>query len=98
MIKYKGTTLYPQAIFDLLESVQEIVCYKVHVKKDELGKDVLTVILDQKLANSPLIEEIRLMCNARLRVVPEFSYMELDKLRSMVFKHTLRKPEKITFE
>ena len=39
MIKLKGTTLYPPALFDLLNSMEEIKDYTVEVFSNDLGTD-----------------------------------------------------------
>lgn len=97
MIKFKGTTIYPKAIFEVLEHFREISCYKVLVEKDEVDNDDITVLLDANLENDPVFTTIREMCKARLRVVPKFQFLALDELRGLVYKKDLRKPEKILF-
>jgi phenylacetate-CoA ligase len=49
MIKFKGTTLYPPALFDLLNEMEEVVDYVAEVYSNELGMDeVLLHLLPQK--------------------------------------------------
>jgi len=43
MIKYKGTTLYPPAIFDVLDNVPYLENYVVEVSLDENGNDFILV-------------------------------------------------------
>tara|TARA_Y100000589_G_scaffold59097_1_gene49603 strand:+ start:22653 stop:23933 length:1281 start_codon:yes stop_codon:yes gene_type:complete len=97
MIKFRGTTLYPKAIFDLLDNYKTISCYKVIIKKDELNNDNITLLLDEKIANSNILNEIKQMCKSSLRVIPNFEFIEINKLRGMVYKKHMRKPEKIKF-
>ncbi len=97
MIKFKGTTIYPKAIYDVLEHFQEISCYKVLVNKDELGNDNITILLEKKLENQPVFNEIKALSKSKLRVVPKFDFIEADKLRGMIYQKHLRKPEKIKF-
>lgn len=97
MIKYKGTTLYPKAIFEVLEHFEEITCYKILVEKDELNNDDITILLERPLAESSVLENIKELCKARLRVLPKFDFHEPDELRNMVYKKHMRKPEKILF-
>ena len=97
MIKFKGTTLYPKAIFEVLEHFREISCYKVLVEKDAVNNDDITVLLDANIEHTPVFATIREMCKARLRVVPKFRFLTSDELRAAVYKKDLRKPEKILF-
>ncbi|MGB0915181.1 MAG: phenylacetate--CoA ligase family protein [Crocinitomicaceae bacterium] len=97
MIKYRGTTLFPKAIFDVLEDFKVISCYKVNIDKDELNNDVITVLLEDKLNNSETLNEVKELCKSKLRVVPKFEFMEINKLRGLVHKKHMRKPEKIKF-
>lgn len=97
MIKYKGTTLYPKAIFEVMESFREISCYKVLVEKDALNNDEITILLETRIEESAVFADIRHMCQARLRVIPKFAFLDADELRASVYKKHLRKPEKILF-
>ena len=97
MIKYKGTTLYPKAIFEVLESFREISCFKVLITKDELNNDEITILLDEKIESTTVYDEIRELCKAKLRVIPHFDFLTGDRLRAEVYRKDLRKPEKIKF-
>ena len=39
MIKFKGTTLYPPALFDLLNEMEEVLDFVVDVYSNEIGMD-----------------------------------------------------------
>ena len=45
MIKYKGTTLYPAAIFDVLDNVDYVENYLVEVSINDIGMDDVLVIV-----------------------------------------------------
>ena len=97
MIKFKGTTIYPKAIFEMLEQFVEISCYKIIVNKDELNNDEITILLEDKIESTSVFLSILDQCKSKLRVVPKFVFLESNTLRSMVYKTNLRKPEKIKF-
>ncbi len=97
IIKYKGTTLFPNAIFNVLDNRAEINCYKVIVSKDGLGNDALRIWLENSLEGSEKMADLIEACRAVLRVVPEFEFMEKDYIYGQVFKPNIRKPEKIIF-
>lgn len=43
MVKFKGTTLYPPALFDVLDNIPEITNYIVEVYTNDLGTDEVLV-------------------------------------------------------
>lgn len=98
MIKYKGTTIFPPAIFEIFDSRTDISCYKIEVSKDYLGNDTLTILLENTIENTSVHKEIMEECSSKLRVVPHFVFLESEYLRSQVFKKHMRKPEKIIFK
>ncbi len=98
MIKFKGTTIYPKAIYDTLEEFEDISCYKVLIEKNELGNDDLFILLEDKLIDLPILHQIKERCREKLRVLPTFHFVEANKLREMVYKKHMRKPEKIIFK
>lgn len=98
MIKYKGTTIFPNAIYEIFDRQSGVTCYKVEVSKDYLGNDAITVLLEKKIENSGIMQQIVADCQAKLKVVPHFVFLETDYLKSQVFKKNIRKPEKIVFK
>lgn len=97
MIKFKGTTLYPKAIFDALGEFESISCYKVLIEKNELGNDEIIILLEDKFKTHSQLDDIKSRCREKLRVLPQFQFMEPSKLRGLVYKKHMRKPEKIKF-
>lgn len=97
MIKYKGTTLYPKAIFEVFEQFREVSIFKVLIEKDELNNDAIHILLDEALKDHAIFDTIRSECSARLRVLPQFSFLPHAELFASVYKKHLRKPEKILF-
>ncbi|MBP6090749.1 MAG: AMP-binding protein [Crocinitomicaceae bacterium] len=98
LIKFKGTTIFPKAIFEILDAIPQISCYKIEVSKDYLGNDALTVLLEKQVETSGLMSQIVEHCKSKLRVVPHFIFLENEYLRNQVFKKNSRKPEKIIFK
>lgn len=98
LIKFKGTTIFPKAIFEIFDAIPQISCYKIEVSKDYLGNDALTVLLEKQLESSGLMPQIVEHCKSNLRVVPHFIFLENEYLRNQVFKKNSRKPEKISFK
>ncbi|MDO7875817.1 AMP-binding protein [Hymenobacter sp. ASUV-10] len=71
LIKYKGTTLYPQTIFNVLNSFAEIAAYVVEASRSALGTDELTVTVafrSEDWVEAPA--RLRQALQAGLRVLP----------------------------
>ena len=91
MIKFKGTTLYPPALFDLLNEREEILDYVVEVYSNEIGLDqVLLYVLP--IENSEECDHrIRAYLQARLRVSPHIKYVTAEELQKIQFNEASRK-------
>ena len=91
MIKFKGTTLYPPALFELLNEMDEVLDYVVDVYSNEIGMDeVLINILP--LDNSKACDNrIRAYLQARLRVSPHVNYITAEQMQKMQFNEHSRK-------
>ncbi|MFZ6012243.1 MAG: phenylacetate--CoA ligase family protein [Bacteroidota bacterium] len=85
MIKLKGTTLYPPAIFDILNQIEHVHDYVVEVSTGEFGTDALKVSVLTPNGKQHIENAIRSMFQSRLRVVPDIqlvSQPELERLQS----------------
>lgn len=97
MLKYKGTSLYPGAIYEILDNHSNIEHYQLEVSSSDVDTDKLCIYYaisersDQKLLEEELISAFR----SKLRVVPHFSLMHSNELKKRIFPETSRKP--ITF-
>ena len=95
MIKYKGTTLYPPAIFDVLDNVSYIENYIVEVADNESGTDdVLVKIGLGKTPNFEVINDLKNRFRARIRVAPEITICTVDSIRKINLPDISRKPIK----
>lgn len=93
MIKFKGTTLYPPALFDLLAEMDEIKDFAVEVYANEVGLD--EILLHIVTANDNVSEEadrhIRAYLQARLRVSPHIEYLTREQMQKKQFPEAARK-------
>lgn len=91
MIKFKGTTIYPSALFDLLNEINEINDYVVEVSTNEVGLDEILLYLSV-LENNPENDyRIRSYLQAKLRVSPFIKYISAEALKKIQFSETSRK-------
>ena len=97
MIKFKGTTIFPPAIFDVLDMMTEIDIYQVEISKNEFGNDHITVILPNHLDNREFHKKIKNLYKSKLRVTPDLRYIDQETLNKQVFNQEKRKPEKLVY-
>lgn len=94
MIKFKGTTLYPPAIFDLLNEMEEIQEFVAEVFTNEIGMDEVLLYLLPVDRTQETDRKIRSNIQARLRVSPKINYMNKDEMYKLQFPEGSRKAVK----
>ena len=94
MIKYKGTTLYPYAVFDVLDNIDYVENYLVYVSTNEFGTDQLLVKVGVDFPSEELEKEIKDRFRAKLRVAPEILFENMDTIKKIQFPEANRKPIK----
>lgn len=95
MIKYKGTTLYPPAMNDILNDFDGILCYQIVIQSNEIGLDEIIIKLSTEREDESFESEVRDHFRAKLRVSPKIEIVGFDILSKTVFNPNSRKP--ITF-
>ncbi|WP_175622724.1 phenylacetate--CoA ligase family protein [Chryseobacterium schmidteae] len=95
MIKYKGTTLYPPAMNDILNDFEGILCYQIVIQSNEIGLDEIIIKLSTEREKESFEGEVRDHFRAKLRVSPKIEMVDFDILSKTVFNPNSRKP--ITF-
>ena len=96
MIKYKGTTLYPPAIFDVLDNVAYLENYLIEVTDNECGTDdVLVKIGLREDPGFEVVKDLKDRFRARIRVAPEIEICSVEHIKTVSMPETCRKPFKI---
>lgn len=95
MIKYKGTTLYPPAMNDILNDFNNILCYQIVIQSNEIGLDEIIIKISTDSDSESFVNEVRDHFRAKLRVSPKIEIVDFDILSKIVFNPNSRKP--ITF-
>lgn len=95
MIKYKGTTLYPPAMNDILNDFSTILCYQIVIQSNEIGLDEIIIKLSTEQEHETFVNEVRDHFRAKLRVSPKIEVIDFEILSKTVFNPNSRKP--ITF-
>jgi phenylacetate-CoA ligase len=91
MIKFKGTTLYPPALFDLLNEMDEIIDFAIEVYSNEVGLDEVLLHLLPTDPGEACNHRIRANLQARLRVSPAVVYVDAQTLQKIHLPETGRK-------
>ncbi len=94
MIKFKGTTLYPPALFDLLNEREEILDFVIEVYSNEIGLDQVALYLVPAEDSEECDHRIRAYLQARLRVSPHIKYVTVEEIQKIQFTEATRKPIK----
>ena len=92
MIKFKGTTLYPPAIYDVLNEIEWIENYIVEVSTNQLGTDEILVKIgcNERYFNSE--KTIKDHFRAKLRVAPEITFYAPAEIYQLQMPAKNRKP------
>lgn len=95
LIKYNGTTLYPQSIFNVLNSIDEVKDYVVEVSKSEIGTDHILIHLATADLTSETDSKIKHLLQSALRVLPKINYLPQAEVLKMQVVEGQRKPSKL---
>ena len=91
MIKFKGTTLYPPALFDIMNEIDEIIDFIIEVHTNEIGLDEVSLYLLVGDRNEETERKISNILLARLRVSPYINYVTDIALHEMQYPYPNRK-------
>lgn len=92
MIKYKGTTLYPPAMHDILNDFSGIQCYQIVIHSSDIGLDEIIIKLSSEQADEEFVGAVKDHFRAKLRVSPKIELVDFDVLSKEVFHPNSRKP------
>ena len=78
MIKYKGTTLYPSALYDILDNVLDVVNYIIEVYTGELGTDQIVIKVGSSRNDDHFVKELKDLFRSKVRVAPNILFEPID--------------------
>ena len=94
MIKYKGTTLYPPVLMDLLTNFEEIEHYLIEINTNSILTDEILIKIGTKVPSDTLKERISNHFRAKIRVVPKIEFCDIAVLEQQIYPLGSRKPMK----
>lgn len=89
MIKYKGTTLYPQAFFDILGRFDDISNYIVVASTNSTGTDEIKILVASKKTDAEFEKELIDHIKAKLRVAPKLEFSANEKIEALQNKGSM---------
>ncbi|GGH07689.1 phenylacetate--CoA ligase [Sphingobacterium alkalisoli] len=92
MVKYKGTTLYPPAMHDLLAGFPQISLHQIEISRNEIGTDEIVIRISCSNISEEFLNEVKDHFRAKLRVAPKIEFVALEELQRSVFNPISRKP------
>lgn len=92
MIKYKGTTLYPPALYDILNNIEGVKNYVVEVFTNEIGTDEILIRIGCESIPENFEKDIKDHFRAKLRVAPQVKFEDPNLINKLQFPELSRKP------
>src|SRR5690554_298691 len=92
MIKYKGTTLYPPAMDNILNDFSEVDCYVIEISSNDIGTDEICIKIATNTPTDNLLTTIKDHFRAKLRVSPRIEIHDKKEILKLQFPIMSRKP------
>lgn len=94
MIKFKGTTLFAPALFEIIHKIDAIKEYVAEVYSNEIGTDEVLLYILPANTSEETDGKIKTHLQARLRVMPHIKYLTREEMQRLQFPDGARKPIK----
>ena len=91
MIKYKGTTLYPPIMHDLLSSFDEIKLHLILLSHSDIGTDHLVIQIVSENTSDEFLQKVKDLFRAKLRVAPDVVFVSVEEIQPIVHNPLKRK-------
>ncbi len=97
MIKYKGTTLFPEAIYEVLNGMDWVTAYVIQLATNDIGTDEVTVCVSvaKGLEKLVAVDKLNYSFQANLRVKPIVKILPREEIMKLRFLPAMRKPIKL---
>ena len=78
MIKYKGTTLYPSALYDILDNIPAVTNYIVEVYTNTIGTDNISIRVGSQNNSEAFVKQIKDLFRSKVRVAPDVIFEPIE--------------------
>ncbi len=93
MIKYKGTTLYPAALYDVLSDFEDIQDYYIEVTTNDIGTDDICINILTTNSTAAFLKRMKDHFRAKLRVAPQINIVDREHIKLHKYPESSRKPK-----
>ncbi len=91
MIKYNGTTLFPQHIFNVLNTLPEIEDYVVLLSGTEFGTDDLKILVASETEEGQTKMKLTKLLQSSLRISPSLGFTTVKEIQQIQLQEGKRK-------
>lgn len=95
MIKYKGTTLYPPAMDNLLNDFSEVQNHVIEIYYNDIGTDEIKIKIASQNLSEELLTDIKNHFRSKLRISPKIELTALEEIQILQASKLGRKPIKV---
>ncbi|GGH38430.1 phenylacetate--CoA ligase [Mangrovimonas yunxiaonensis] len=92
MVKYKGTTLYPPAMDNILNDFSDVESYVIEISHNNIGTDEICIKIASKNTSEEFQQNIKDHFRAKLRVSPKIEFHDFKTIQKLQFPKMSRKP------
>jgi len=92
MIKYKGTTIYPPAMHNVLNDFNGVDSYVIELSHNSIGTDEILIKIATAEPTDGLLHNIKNHFRAKLRVLPKIEFCDKKDIQKLQFPKMSRKP------
>ena len=78
MIKFKGTTIYPPILFNILDNIPEVENYIVEVFTNSLGTDQIQIRIGSNNHSEAFVKQIKDIFRSKVRVAPDIQFESVE--------------------
>lgn len=83
MIKFKGTTIYPPILFDILDNIPDVQNYIVEVFTNSLGTDQIQIRIGSENRSEAFVKQIKDIFRSKIRVAPDIKFESSELISSL---------------
>ena len=91
MIKFKGTTLYPPVLFDILDNMPQVENYVVEVFTNALGTDQIQIKIGSVNRSEEFVKYIKDTFRSKVRVAPDVLFVPIEEIARIQMPQSSRK-------
>ena len=91
MIKFKGTTIYPPVLFDILDNIPDVENYIVEVFTNSLGTDQIQIRVGSRNHSDEFVKQIKDIFRSKVRVAPDIKFESTELIAQLQMPPMSRK-------